>query len=76
MRHHHTEIQNPPFTVGQHVRVLEDGEGGEIYLVIGMNYEYRPGSHVGWSFNIATESEIENGYGSTDGFGPEHLTSA
>lgn len=70
---HLMEIQHPPFTVGQLVRIKEDGPGGEVHHILGAVYEHRMVPNAGWNFHVATEDQIENGYGGTDGFGPEHL---
>ena len=75
MRHHLTEIQNPPIAIGQTVRLVEDGDQSEIYFVVGVKYNYRGGAaSFGWDIAIATKDEIEKGGGGADGFGMEHLT--
>lgn len=73
---HLHEIQNPPFRIGDTVRLKEDGPGGEVYHITGSTYEHRMVADRGWNFHLATADEIENGHGGTDGFGPEHLDHA
>ena len=73
MNNHLIEILCPPFEVGQKVRIKEDGGHGEVYRVIGINYEHRMVSGQGWNIHIATETDIDKGYGGTDGFGAGDL---
>lgn len=71
---HLSEIQNPPFKVGQHVRLTGDYPGGEIYRIVGMRYDYRQPPQWAWDFWLATEQEIADGHGGTDGFTPNEIT--
>jgi hypothetical protein len=73
---HLHEIQNPPFRVGDTVRLKEDGPGGEVYYITGATYEHRTVSDRGWNFHLATADDLEGSNGGTDGFGPEHLDHA
>ena len=73
---HLAELSNPPFKIGQRVRIREDGAGGEVYLVIGLDYEHRMVPARGWSLSVATEDDLESGGGGITDFSPEDLEHA
>jgi hypothetical protein len=70
------EISNPPYTMGQFVKIIEDGDGGEVYRVVGVTFDYRMVPGHGWNFWLATDDDITNGYGGADGFTPDDIEAA
>lgn len=68
------ELQNPPFSIGQRVKIKEDGEGGDVHVVMGIKYEHRMTYQGrGWDIWVVEEDGIDHGYGGADGFGPDDL---
>ena len=67
------ELSNPPFTIGQRVKIKEDGEGGLVHVVMGIKYEHRMVANHGWDIWVVEEDFIESGSGGADGFKPDDL---
>lgn len=73
---HLSELKNPPFAIGQRVKIIEDGEGGYPHIVMGIKYEHRMGYHgTGWDIWVVEEDGIDSGSGGADGFVPDDLRS-
>lgn len=69
------ELENPPFKIGERVKIDEDGEGGEPHIVMGVRYEHRMTMHGnGWDIWVVEEDGIDSGSGGADGFSPADLT--
>lgn len=68
-------LQDPPFQIGQRVKINEDGDGGEPHIVMGVKYENRMTMHGnGWDIWVVEEDGISDGSGGADGFTPDQLT--
>lgn len=67
-----------PWHLGSRVKVNPEyryaSEWRGVYVVVGMRWNYASGSFV--NIEIASDEEIQAGYGSTDGFGWADLLSA
>lgn len=65
-----------PFRLGQRVRVndkyIYHNEWHGVFVITGMRWEYQKANGQ-INIEIASDDEIERGYGSTDGFSPNDL---
>jgi hypothetical protein len=73
MSHHLNNLSNPPHVIGDRVKIIEDGIGGEVHIIVGAQYDPRPVASSGWSFWVISEDGIDTGEGGTDGFTYDQL---
>lgn len=63
--------------VGQRVRVSQSSVYAhgwpDVYVIVGIQWEYYLGDRFQFNISIASEDEIERRSGSTDGWSPEDL---
>ena len=73
-------VQICPFRVGQRVTVSPAckyaPDWTEEYIITGIRWMYRDGEGHGINISIASDDDIVNRWGDTDGFGPEDLLPA
>lgn len=73
MSHHLEALANPPFNIGQRVRIIEDGPDGDVCRVMGVQYEHRMVPGGGWSFWVVEEHGIDTGWGGCDHLSSDQL---
>lgn len=76
MSHHLVNLATQPHDIGSRVRIVEDGPGGDVHIVVGAQYDPRPVASGGWSFWVISEAGIDTGEGGADGFTEDQLTYA
>jgi len=69
-----------PLRIGHAVRVSPNNEyfsdWPDVYVVVGLEWEYQRGCGSKLNISIASDEEIEMRYGSTDGWGVDDLLPA
>lgn len=71
-----------PFRIGSRVRVKQDANSmwksdwPNVYVVTGLHWDYQRGAGHDINVTLATDDEIENNLGDTDGFKVDDLEPA
>lgn len=68
-------IEVCPFRVGHRVRIRRDDWPG-IFIIVGLQWDYRAGKGHGINVTVASEEDIINRRRSADGFGLDEIEPA